>query len=265
MFVTQLFLASAVLGSVLLLRAEGIPVRADAMLLLQTLNHQVMGSFGTRMAAVFTLSVTSLATRSGALPRWLTVLGIVSAVVLFAGPLLTRWSQLVFPTWVLIFSIHLLVVRSRETLSAQLTRRRATRIPSVRRRVPAAAPEVLLDQIAQRERLRIVCDGVEPGVQIAERRAGDDRGLHHAGGLRDLGQDRVAEGSHGTGLAVGRQQDRQPHGRRRRRAQDLHSGQREAAGQRLAADGRIDLEREVDDDVLDDPGGHASMVTPRPP
>ena len=114
LFVTQLFLASAVLGSVLVLRAEGIPVQADAMLLLQTLNHQVMGSFGTRMAAVFTLSVTSLATRSGALPRWLTVLGIVSAVVLFAGPLLTRWSQLVFPTWVLILSIHLLVVRSRE-------------------------------------------------------------------------------------------------------------------------------------------------------
>jgi hypothetical protein len=114
LFVALLFIASSVLGSVLVLRSQGVPVRADAMLLLQALNQQIMGSFGTRMAAVFTLSVTSLATRSGALPRWLTASGVVSAVILLAAPLLSRWTQLVFPLWVLVLSVHLLVVRSRE-------------------------------------------------------------------------------------------------------------------------------------------------------
>lgn len=115
LFVALLFSASAVLGSVLVLRSEGVPVSADAMLLLQALNQQIMGSFGTRMAAVFTLSVTSLATRSGALPRWLAVWGVLSALILFAAPLLSRWAQLVFPLWVLVLSAHLLVVRWRES------------------------------------------------------------------------------------------------------------------------------------------------------
>lgn len=118
LFVAMLFTGSAVLGSVLVLRAHGVPVSADAMALLQALNQQIMGSFATRMAAVFTLSVTSLASRSGALPRWLTVWGIISALALFAAPLLGRWSQLVFPVWVLVLSVHLLVVRSRERAGA---------------------------------------------------------------------------------------------------------------------------------------------------
>lgn len=113
LFVAQLFTASALLGSVLTLRQRGVPVTADAMLLLQALTLQVMGSFGTRMAAVFTLSVTSLGLRTAAVPRWLGVLGAVVALLLLATPPLSAWTQLAFPLWVFVLSVHLLVLRSR--------------------------------------------------------------------------------------------------------------------------------------------------------
>jgi hypothetical protein len=68
-----------------------------------------MGTFGTRMAAVFLFSVTSLGVRTGVLPRWLVVVGVVAGILLLLSPPLTAWVQLVFPAWVLLVSITALV------------------------------------------------------------------------------------------------------------------------------------------------------------
>ena len=51
------------------------------------------------MAAVFTISATTLATRLGVVPRWLAVLGYGTAVLLL-GVGLVPWLQLAFPGWV---------------------------------------------------------------------------------------------------------------------------------------------------------------------
>lgn len=109
LFVALLFSASAVLASLLVLFERGIPASADSMALLQVLTRELMGSFGARMAAVFTLSVTSVGARTGILPRWLVLLGLVSAAVLLATPPLSPWAQLVFPVWVLVLSVQILV------------------------------------------------------------------------------------------------------------------------------------------------------------
>lgn len=113
LFVALLFCSSAVLGSLLVMFDRGVPVSADSMLLLQVLTKQLMGAYGARMAAVFTLSVTSVGARTGILPRWLVVLGVASALALFATPPLSPWAQLVFPGWVLVLSVQILVVSRR--------------------------------------------------------------------------------------------------------------------------------------------------------
>ena len=92
----------------LTLFARGIPVRADSMILLVVFTKSLMGMFGARMAAVFTISVSSIGMRTNILPRWL-VARHLTGVILLLSPPLSNWTQLLFPTWVLLFSVYILV------------------------------------------------------------------------------------------------------------------------------------------------------------
>lgn len=67
------------------------------------------GSFGARMAAVFTLAVSTARFRVGSLPRWLVLAGHLTGALLLLTPPLPRWAQLLFPLWVISISIQVLV------------------------------------------------------------------------------------------------------------------------------------------------------------
>jgi len=109
LFVALPFLAGAILATLLTLFDRGIPVQADSMILLVVFTKSLMGMFGARMAAVFTISVSSVGLRTGILPRWLVLLGYITGVILLLSPPLSNWTQLLFPTWVLLFSCYNLV------------------------------------------------------------------------------------------------------------------------------------------------------------
>ena len=64
-----------------------------------------------RMAAVFTLSVSTVGLRTSALPRWVSFLGYLMALVLLVAAAEQQWTQLVFPSWVLLVSLAILFVR----------------------------------------------------------------------------------------------------------------------------------------------------------
>lgn len=114
LFVAMVFAAGAILATVLILYERGIDVEADSLVLLVVLAKSLMGLFGTRMTAVFTLSVTSIALRSRLLPIWLVGVGYLAALLLLISPLIGPWAQLAFPLWVMLFSGYLLVAAPRE-------------------------------------------------------------------------------------------------------------------------------------------------------
>jgi hypothetical protein len=64
--------------------------------------------YAMRMAAVFTLSVSTVGLRTAAMPRWVSYLGYVVALVLMLAAGEHKWTQLVFPSWVLLVSIVIL-------------------------------------------------------------------------------------------------------------------------------------------------------------
>jgi hypothetical protein len=64
-----------------------------------------------RMAAVFTISVSTLGIRTAGLPRWVSFLGYLVALTLLLAAGEHRWFQLLFPAWVLLVSIVILVIR----------------------------------------------------------------------------------------------------------------------------------------------------------
>ena len=109
LFVAMLFTGSGVLGAVLALEARGGPLSPESIALAQFVTAALVGTFGARMAAVFTLSATTAALRTGSVPRWIAYAGYVVALVLLLSPPITGWTQLLFPAWVLLVSLYILV------------------------------------------------------------------------------------------------------------------------------------------------------------
>lgn len=118
LFVAMLFCAAATAGSLLTFNAGGQTPDPDTQRFAELLVSGLLGAFGTRMAAVFTLSVTTLGRRTRLFPTWLVVVGYVVPVVLFLTPPITAWAQLLFPAWVLLLSLHILAVSFRSDAPA---------------------------------------------------------------------------------------------------------------------------------------------------
>jgi Na+/phosphate symporter len=108
-----LFTAAAVMGSALFVYSESPTFSRDTLRMALVLGSTLMVTFGARMAAVFTLSVTTIGLRTRLVPRWLSVIGVACTVALVLTPPAPKLTQLVFPIWVLILSLHILLVSVR--------------------------------------------------------------------------------------------------------------------------------------------------------
>jgi len=69
--------------------------------------------YAMRMAAVFTLSVSTAGLRAAALPRWVSFAGYLVALALLLGSEDQQWIQLTFPAWVLVVSTVILLTHPR--------------------------------------------------------------------------------------------------------------------------------------------------------
>jgi hypothetical protein len=76
---------------------------------------QIHTNYALRMAAVFQLSQATLWMRTGVMPRWIALLTYVVAVVLLFVFTQSWWIVLVFPAWVLLVSVYILIAVRRTT------------------------------------------------------------------------------------------------------------------------------------------------------
>ena len=79
------------------------------------ISHEMLQA-SLQMAGVFTTATATLLLRTGTAPRWLTLSGTVIAVLLFFGPFFTFWVGLLFPAWVFVLSVYILVAVAREDI-----------------------------------------------------------------------------------------------------------------------------------------------------
>jgi hypothetical protein len=112
-----LFLAMLFVGTVtstsLLEMLAGPNVNADIWAFGRDSTNAIVSVYAMRMAAVFTLSVSTLVLRTSAMPRWVAYLGYLSALVLLLAAGERNWTQPVFPGWVLLLSVVILFTRPR--------------------------------------------------------------------------------------------------------------------------------------------------------
>ena len=109
LFVAMLFVAAAVAGGLFAAasRSSG-PPGSDALALGRDVTALLVNVYSMRMAAVFTLTTVTIARRTEIVSRWLTVAGIVAALVLLVGVGFSAWVELLFPAWILALSIDIL-------------------------------------------------------------------------------------------------------------------------------------------------------------
>jgi hypothetical protein len=115
--VVMMYTWAAAVGAILGTHAASphVSVDLDVYIFGLTFMDQIIGSYFLRMAAVYMLSIGSLWTRAQAVPRWLTIATYVVGLsfLLFASAL--RWARFIFPAWVLLVSVYILVLNYRRT------------------------------------------------------------------------------------------------------------------------------------------------------
>ncbi len=111
LFIAMLFAAAAIAGGLVLTSSEH--PAPGVWSFGRRVSFTLLTVYAMRMAAVFTISTTTIATRLGLAPRWLSVLGLATGVTLLLSAGVVPWIEIVFPAWVLTLSIHILVVSFR--------------------------------------------------------------------------------------------------------------------------------------------------------
>jgi hypothetical protein len=107
LFVAMLFVAAAVGGGLIAEASSGTP-GAGTLALGRNVTGILLNVYAMRMAAVFTLTLVTIARRTAIVSRWLTVAGLVTAVLLLVGVGISAWVELIFPAWILVLSVDVL-------------------------------------------------------------------------------------------------------------------------------------------------------------
>jgi hypothetical protein len=111
LFLAMVFASSAVGAGLVASRAEALDVTTrDQVADFGTALLQVLSTtYALRMAAVFMISLATIWLRTHLMPGWLVGVTYVSALGLLIASDLNMWIVLVFPVWVLVVSLLLLV------------------------------------------------------------------------------------------------------------------------------------------------------------
>ncbi len=111
LFLAMLFASAAVAGGIIQMygSAPNLLLANGLFTFGRTVTYEIMNVYAMKMAGVFMVSTSTLALRTGILPRWMSILGLVLAVFLLFSLGLFYWSPLVFPLWVLLISTHILL------------------------------------------------------------------------------------------------------------------------------------------------------------
>jgi MFS family permease len=117
LFVAMIFVAAALAGG-LIAADSSSPPGAGTLALGRIVTATLVNVYAMRMAAVFTLTTVTIARRTEIVSRWLTVAGLVSALVLLIGIGFSPWVELLFPAWILALSIDILAAGLRPPVRA---------------------------------------------------------------------------------------------------------------------------------------------------
>lgn len=111
LFLAMLFFSAAVAGGILI----AYTVQPHQLLgsstftFARAITYEVMNIYAIKMAGVFMIATSTLGIRTGFIARWLVFFGYAVALLLLLSNRYIERILLVFPLWVLLISIHILI------------------------------------------------------------------------------------------------------------------------------------------------------------
>lgn len=108
---TSAALAGGLIDSLLSGGNEALPL--EVYRLARSVTTLAFNTFAVKLASVFMFSLATLWRSTGVMPRWLTVLTYLLALVMLVAFTKSLWLLLIFPAWVLLVSVYVLVTNLR--------------------------------------------------------------------------------------------------------------------------------------------------------
>ena len=115
LFLAMLFASAALAGGILIAysAAPTALVNSETYAFARAVTFVILNTYAIKMAGVFMISTCTLSLRTGIIPRWMALLGLVSALFLLFSLGFFYWAPLVFPLWILLISVHILLANLR--------------------------------------------------------------------------------------------------------------------------------------------------------
>ena len=110
LFVSMLFAAAAVSQGIHVFgNTVQTPAQSEIYQVLRRISYALLNIFGMKMAAVFMFMTSTIGLRTGVIARWVTYVGYTFGLILLLVITDFAWIALLFPSWVLILSMWILV------------------------------------------------------------------------------------------------------------------------------------------------------------
>jgi hypothetical protein len=119
LYVGMFFASAALAGGLLGVLSSGTQdlVHTGTYAVSRAETNQLLNIYGIKMAGVFMISFSTISLRTRIIPRWVAFLGWVLALLLLLSIGTIAWVPLVFPLWVLVVSLRILVEKFRVVAS----------------------------------------------------------------------------------------------------------------------------------------------------
>lgn len=120
LFLAMLFASAAIAGGIISIYGviPGAFINSDVYTFGRLISYKIMTVYTMRMAGVFMISTCTLSLRTGIFPRWMALLGITLALILLLTVSLLYWAPLLFPLWVLLISVYILLANLNKSRNA---------------------------------------------------------------------------------------------------------------------------------------------------
>ena len=121
LFVASLFAAAALMGALIGAVAAGDLRSSDSATLYlgRRAIDALVNLFAMKMAGVFMISTCTIGLRSAIFPRWIAFAGYACALVLLLVIANWKWIALVFPLWMLLVSMQILLAEFRSRFAGE--------------------------------------------------------------------------------------------------------------------------------------------------
>jgi hypothetical protein len=111
LFLAMLFAAAAIVGAIIMAFAAepNALINSATFRFARTLVYNIVNIYATKMAGVFMISTSTVAIYTGFAARWIAFIGYALALLLLLGGYYAGRMFLVFPLWVFLISIYILI------------------------------------------------------------------------------------------------------------------------------------------------------------